>query len=70
MRDHTERIEAIESGTVKLVGTNFNNIVNSVSEILDNTDYLNQIQLIENPYGSGNTSSLIYNSLLYYTSND
>lgn len=70
MRDHTERIEAIESGTVKLVGTNFNNIVNSVSEILENTDYLNQIQLIENPYGSGNTSSLIYNSLINYSSND
>ncbi len=53
MRDTTERPEALEAGTVKLVGTNYNKIVNEVSALLDNKDYYNEMSQAVNPYGDG-----------------
>lgn len=53
MRDTTERPEALESGTVHLVGTNYDKIVNEVSTLLDDEEaYLRMSQAI-NPYGDG-----------------
>ena len=53
MRDTTERPEALDAGTVKLVGTDFDKIVNSVSELLDDEEaYLRMSQAV-NPYGDG-----------------
>ena len=53
MRDTTERPEALEAGTVKLVGTNYNKIVEEVSALLDNREYYNQMSQAVNPYGDG-----------------
>ena len=63
MRDTTERPEALESGTVRLVGTNYDMIVNEVSNLLDNEDvYMNMSQAI-NPYGDGKACARIVEAL-------
>ena len=53
MRDTTERPEALEAGTVKLVGTNYDKIVNEVSALLDNHKYYEKMSKAVNPYGDG-----------------
>ena len=53
MRDTTERPEAVEAGTVKLVGTNYDLIVSEVSKLLDNETYYNSMAQANNPYGDG-----------------
>ena len=53
MRDVTERPEAVEAGTVKLVGTDINKIINSVSELLNNKNEYKKMSLSHNPYGDG-----------------
>ena len=53
MRDTTERPEALEAGTVKLVGTNYDNIVCEISGLLDNKFYYNKMSRAINPYGDG-----------------
>ena len=53
MRDTTERPEAVDAGTVKLVGTNYNLIVSEVSILMDDTAYYNSMAQANNPYGDG-----------------
>lgn len=53
MRDTTERPEALDAGTVKLVGTNYDKIVNEVSALLDDESYYNTMSKAVNPYGDG-----------------
>ena len=53
MRDTTERPEALEAGTVKLVGTDYNAIVNNVSELLNNSSSYECMSKAVNPYGDG-----------------
>lgn len=53
MRDTTERPEALEAGTVKLVGTNYDKIVNEVSALLEDDVYYNKMSQAVNPYGDG-----------------
>ena len=53
MRDTTERPEALEAGTVKLVGTDYNKIVNEVSLLLDNQAHYDAMSKAVNPYGDG-----------------
>ena len=53
MRDTTERPEALKAGTVKLVGTNYDKIVNEVSALLDDDQYYNKMSHAVNPYGDG-----------------
>ncbi len=53
MRDTTERPEALSAGTVKLVGTDYDKIVNEVSQLLDNNEYYNSMSKALNPYGDG-----------------
>ncbi|WP_195545273.1 non-hydrolyzing UDP-N-acetylglucosamine 2-epimerase [Bacteroides finegoldii] len=53
MRDTTERPEALEAGTVKLVGTNYEKIVCEVSMLLDDTSYFKKMSEAINPYGDG-----------------
>ncbi len=53
MRDTTERPEALEAGTVKLVGTNYNKIMEEVSLLLDNQEHYNTMSHAVNPYGDG-----------------
>ncbi len=53
MRDTTERPEALEAGTVKLVGTNYDKIIGEVSALLDDEAYYEQMSKAVNPYGDG-----------------
>lgn len=53
MRDTTERPEALEAGTVKLVGTNYEKIVSEVSSLLEKSDYYERMSKAVNPYGDG-----------------
>lgn len=53
MRDTTERPEALSAGTVKLVGTDFNKIVNEVSVLLDDNQVYERMSKAVNPYGDG-----------------
>lgn len=53
MRDTTERPEALEAGTVKLVGTDFDRITDEVSALLDNTALYEAMSKAVNPYGDG-----------------
>lgn len=63
MRDTTERPEALEAGTVKLVGTDYNKIVNEVSALLDNEEAYNTMSKAVNPYGDGLACSRIVKAL-------
>lgn len=53
MRDTTERPEALEAGTVKLVGTDYDKIVTEVSRLLDDVSYYEAMSKAVNPYGDG-----------------
>ena len=61
MRDTTERPEALEAGTVKLVGTNYDRIVNEVSQLLDDAAYYDAMSRAVNPYGDGKACERIVN---------
>lgn len=54
MRNTTERPEALEAGTVKLVGTDFDKITSNVAELLDNPEVYGRMSKAQNPYGDGN----------------
>lgn len=53
MRDTTERPEALKSGTVRLVGTDYNKIMREVSTLLEDNDRYNIMSKAINPYGDG-----------------
>lgn len=53
MRDTTERPEALDAGTVKLVGTDYGKIVSEVSMLLENQEYYDEMSKAVNPYGDG-----------------
>lgn len=63
MRDTTERPEALEAGTVKLVGKDYNKIVSEVSVLLDNQTYYDKMSKAVNPYGDGQASGRIVDVL-------
>ena len=63
MRDTTERPEAVEAGTVRLVGTEYDKIVYEVSTLLDDPAYYGQMSKALNPYGDGNACDRIINVL-------
>lgn len=63
MRDTTERPEAVDAGTVKLVGTNYQKIVDNVSQLLDDLEYYNTMSKAVNPYGDGKACERIVNQL-------
>jgi UDP-N-acetylglucosamine 2-epimerase (non-hydrolysing) len=64
MRDTTERPEALEAGTVKLVGTNYDSIVSEVSKLLDNKAYYDKMSTAVNPYGDGKACGRIVDRFL------
>lgn len=64
MRDTTERPEAVEAGTVKLVGTSYDKILSEVSTLLDNEDAYNAMSKAVNPYGDGLASTRIVQKIL------
>ena len=65
MRDTTERPEALDAGTVKLVGTDYNKIVNEVSSLIDDKAAYEKMSKAVNPYGDGLVCGRIVNILLY-----
>lgn len=63
MRDTTERPEALEAGTVKLVGTDYDKIVNEVSLLLDDQAHYDTMSKAVNPYGDGLACGRIVDAL-------
>ena len=64
MRDTTERPEAVIAGTVRLVGTDQNQIVTSVATLLKSNDEYSRMSKAHNPYGDGNAAERISQILL------
>ena len=63
MRDTTERPEALASGTVHLVGTDYDKIVNEVSTLLDDEEAYKKMSQAVNPYGDGKACDRIVRAL-------
>lgn len=63
MRDTTERPEALESGTVRLVGTDYDKITSEVSRLLDDAAAYEQMSHAVNPYGDGKACQRIVEAL-------
>jgi UDP-N-acetylglucosamine 2-epimerase (non-hydrolysing) len=64
MRDTTERPEAVEAGTVRLVGSQQENIFTEVQKLLDDRSEYQKMSKAHNPYGDGNTSKKIVNIII------
>jgi len=66
LREKTERPEAVEAGTVKLVGTDMDRIVRETTNLLDCPDEYSRMSRIHNPYGDGHASGRIEAALQDY----
>ena len=66
MRDVTERPEAVDAGTVILVGSNKEKIILNASQLIDNSALYNKIAITKNPYGDGDSSKRIVRILKKY----
>ncbi len=64
MRDTTERPEAVEAGTVKLVGTDRDVIVESATRLLDDRSAYEEMSFAHNPYGDGKAAQRIVEALV------
>lgn len=64
LRDTTERPEGIEAGTLKLVGTNEDNIYRETNILLNNKEEYNKMSKAANPYGDGTTSKQIVDAII------
>ena len=64
MRDTTERPEALESGTVRLVGTDYDKIVSEVSSLLDDASVYESMSKAVNPYGDGKACERIVKAFM------
>ena len=70
MRDTTERPEAVEAGTVKLVGTNRQTIVDETMYLLNNPNAYKKMAFAHNPYGDGTACEKILKTLLTFAKNN
>lgn len=70
LREETERVEAVEAGTVKLAGTDKDEIVENVLELLNSDDAYMKMAKAINPYGDGHASELIYEILCKWRNRD
>ena len=66
MRDSTERPEAVIAGTVSIIGSNQDRIVQAVSNLINNSELYKKMSLSINPYGDGTASRKISNILKIY----
>ena len=64
LRDTTERPEGIEAGTLKLVGTDEENIYKETINLLNNKEEYNKMSKASNPYGDGNASKYIVDAII------
>jgi UDP-N-acetylglucosamine 2-epimerase (non-hydrolysing) len=63
MRETTERMEAVDAGTVALVGTDRQKIIDTISSLMDNPDYYQKMANSDNPYGDGRAAGRIVDFL-------
>jgi len=63
MRDTTERPEAVAAGTVRLVGTNANKIVDGVATLLESEEIYKSMSIAHNPYGDGTACARIVKAI-------
>ena len=68
MRDTTERPEGVDAGTVKLVGANATNIIESVSELINEPTAYEKMAQAKNPYGDGKAATRIADAVLKFLS--
>lgn len=66
MRNTTERPEALDAGTVKLVGTDIDVIFDEISKLLTNENEYNKMSFAHNPYGDGKACERIIDALLAF----
>lgn len=66
LRTETERPEAVEAGTAKLIGIDEDDVYNSCKELLSNEYELRRMSQAINPYGDGNASRRIVDGILHY----
>ncbi len=66
LRDKTERPEAVEAGTVKLVGTNTERIVEETARLLDDPVEYQRMARLHNPYGDGKACARIANRIVAF----
>jgi UDP-N-acetylglucosamine 2-epimerase (non-hydrolysing) len=64
LRDTTERPEGIESGTLKIVGTDCENIYNETKKLLDDKNEYDKMSMAVNPYGDGHASEKIVDAIV------
>jgi UDP-N-acetylglucosamine 2-epimerase (non-hydrolysing) len=64
LRDTTERPEAVEAGTVRLIGCETQQVIDAVSELLDNAEIYKTMAMAKNPYGNGTAAMEIVNSFV------
>ena len=65
LRDTTERPEAVDAGTVKLVGTNFDNVYQNAKILLTDADEYKKMSESHNPYGDGTAAKRIVQAILW-----
>jgi UDP-N-acetylglucosamine 2-epimerase (non-hydrolysing) len=65
LRNETERPEAVKAGTVKIAGTNKSSIIQLAQELIEDSKEYNRMAKAVNPYGDGQASKRIVDSLLY-----
>lgn len=70
LRDTTERPEGIKAGTLKLVGTNTDDVYAAANELLSNVELYRQMSEAKNPYGDGFASRRIVDILIKGETND
>lgn len=63
MREVTERMEGVNAGTAKLVGTDKDIIIKNVNELINNSSLYKKMSKANNPYGEGNTASMVIEAL-------
>ena len=66
LRDTTERPEGVKAGTLKLVGTQVDQVRESMLELLENKEAYEKMANAKNPYGDGHASDRIMNDIYYY----
>ena len=63
LRDTTERPEGVTAGTLKLIGTQFNNVTKELSSLLNSPEEYNKMSEAQNPYGDGHASERILDAI-------
>ncbi|MBI5973818.1 non-hydrolyzing UDP-N-acetylglucosamine 2-epimerase [Staphylococcus caledonicus] len=66
LRDVTERPEGVEAGTLKVIGTNLDNVYSETKKLLDEPTTYQTMAMTQNPYGDGEASIRICDSIKYY----